>query len=78
VFFNGYMLKRWEGFLFSGYYVAYVAFLVLDALDSGFRDPFAVVMAAFVAPLTLITLVVISVRSWRAHRAGRASPAASP
>jgi cation:H+ antiporter len=68
VFFNGYELKRWEGGLFAIYYVAYIAFLVLDAIDSGLRDPFAVVMLVFVAPLTLITLAVISVRSWRAHR----------
>lgn len=73
VFFNGYELKRWEGVLFFGYYVAYLAFLVLDAIDSGLRDPFAVAMYAFVAPLTLITLAVIAVRSWQAHRRGEHS-----
>ncbi|MFN7149948.1 MAG: sodium:calcium antiporter [Microthrixaceae bacterium] len=68
VFFNGYELKRWEGALFALYYVAYIAFVVLDAIDSGLRDPFAIVMLVFVAPLTLVTLAVISVRSWKAHR----------
>lgn len=68
VFFNGYLLKRWEGALFVLYYLAYICFLVLDSIDSGLRDPFAIVMVVFVAPLTLITLAVISVRSWKAHR----------
>lgn len=68
VFFNGYELKRWEGTLFAAYYVAYIVFLVLDATDSGLRDPFAVVMVGFVAPLTAVTLAVVAVRAWRAHR----------
>lgn len=68
VFFNGYELKRWEGAMFALYYVAYVAFLVLDQTGSGLRDPFAVVMGVFVLPLTVITLVVVGVRAWRAHR----------
>jgi cation:H+ antiporter len=69
VFFNGYLLKRWEGALFVLYYLAYICFLALDSIDSGLRDPFAIVMVVFVAPLTLVTLAVISVRSWKAHRA---------
>lgn len=72
VFFSGYEIKRWEGVLFTGYYAAYLTFLVLDAVDSTVRDPFAVMMAAFVVPLTVITLVVVAVRSWRAH--GSAGP----
>ena len=74
VFFNGYELKRWEGSLFGVYYVAYLAFLVLDQTDSGLRDPFAVAMLGFVLPLTVITLVVVGVRALRAHRAQPAEP----
>jgi cation:H+ antiporter len=68
VFFNGYLLKRWEGTVFVAYYVAYVVFLVLDQTGSGLRDPFAVVMGVFVIPLTVLTLAVVAVRAWRAHR----------
>lgn len=68
VFFNGFELKRWEGGLFALYYVAYVAFLVLDQTGSGLRDPFAVVMTVFVLPLTVITLGVVAVRAYRANR----------
>jgi cation:H+ antiporter len=69
VFFNGYLLKRWEGTVFVAYYVAYVAFLVLDQTGSGLRDPFAIVMGVFVIPLTVLTLAVVAMRAWRAHRA---------
>ena len=65
VFFSGYALKRWEGSLFLAYYLAYLAFLVLDQTGSGLRNPFAVVMAVFVIPLTVITLVVIGWQAWR-------------
>lgn len=73
VFFDGYALKRWEGAVFAVYYVAYVAFLVLDQTGSGLRDPFAVVMGVFVIPLTVLTLVVVGVRAWRSHRAPAAA-----
>lgn len=69
VFFNGYLLSKWEGAVFVAYYVAYVAFLVLDQTGSGLRDPFAIVMGVFVMPLTVLTLAVVAMRAWRAHRA---------
>jgi len=72
VFFNGFELKRWEGALFVLYYVAYVAFLVLDQTGSGLRDPFAVAMVGFVLPLTALTLVVVTVRTVRQFRLDRA------
>lgn len=74
VFFNGYELKRWEGAMFALYYVAYVAFLVLDQTGSGLRDPFAIVMGVFVLPLTVITLCVVAYRAWRAHQLPRSVP----
>ena len=33
IFFGGYVIKRWEGALFLGYYVAYVIYLVLAATE---------------------------------------------
>ena len=77
VFFNGYELKRWEGFLFVGYYVAYTTYLLLDATDATFLDPFRVGMVFFVLPLTTVTLVIVGYRSWKAHRRGEAGPAAA-
>lgn len=68
VFFDGYSLRRWEGVLFLAYYTAYLVFLALDQTGSGLRDPFAVVLGAFVIPLTAITLAVVGWRAWSAHR----------
>lgn len=67
VFFNGYLLSRWEGVVFGIYYLAYVAYLVLDAIDATSFEPFRIAMVGFVVPLTVLTLVVIAVRGWRSH-----------
>jgi cation:H+ antiporter len=72
IFFTGYEIRRWEGALFAAYYVAYLAFLVLDAIGSGLQEPFALVMGVFVVPLTVVTLVVVALREWRARSGGSA------
>lgn len=69
IFFTGYEIRRWEGALFVAYYVAYLAFLVLDAIGSGLQEPFVIVMSVFVIPLTALTLAVVAVREWRERRA---------
>lgn len=64
-------LDRWEGAMFVAYYVAYLAFLVLDSTGHGARDPFALVMVAFVLPLTVVTAAtVIDRQRRRAERDG--------
>lgn len=65
VFFNGYALKRWEGFVFVAYYAAYVVYLVLDGTDHQATDEFGAAMGLFVLPLTVLTLVVVGGRAWR-------------
>lgn len=75
IFFNGFVVKRWEGILFLGFYAAYVAYLVLDAMDSGARRPFAVWMLGLVLPLTAVVLVVIGLRAWRGYRTPAADDA---
>jgi cation:H+ antiporter len=65
VFFNGYRIERWEGALFLGYYVAYTAYLALNATQHDALPMFSAVMLWFVIPLTVITLVVVTVRSLR-------------
>jgi cation:H+ antiporter len=68
-FANGYALLRWEGWLFVGYYAAYVTWLILDNGEHSIREGYAVAMLGFVVPLTAITVAVITVRSRRAGRA---------
>jgi len=59
-------IARWEGGLFLGYYVAYVAYLVLAAQRHDGVQAFGDAMLGFVVPLTIVTLGVTMLR-----RAGR-------
>ena len=66
VFFTGYVIRRWEGAVFLGYYLGYTTFLVLDATEHAVLDEFAIAMGWFVLPLTALTLAVGVVRTLRA------------
>jgi cation:H+ antiporter len=68
IFFTGYRIARWEGGLFLAYYLAYTAYLVLDANGSPSSRTLAGVIIVFVLPLTAITLVVASIRSHQQQR----------
>ncbi len=59
VFMTGREIARWEGAVFLGYYVAYVAYLVLAAQQHSALGMFSTAMMSFVLPLTVITLVVV-------------------
>ncbi len=65
IFFTGYMIARWEGLLFLGYYVAYTLYLILNATQHAALPIFNAVMLLFVLPLTAITLGVLAVRALR-------------
>ncbi len=62
VFMTGREIARWEGGVFLGYYVAYVAYLILAAQQHDALQPFSGLMMGFVVPLTLVTLVVVMIR----------------
>jgi cation:H+ antiporter len=68
VFFAGYRIARWEGFLFLGYYAAYLLYLLLTSQQHGALPLFSTAMLVFVIPLTVITLVVSVTRSARQSR----------
>jgi len=65
---NGFMIKRWEGFLMMAYYFAYVAYLIFRANDSDATD-FMRTAALIVIPLTLVTFSVTGFQGWRRHKA---------
>jgi cation:H+ antiporter len=48
--------------VFLGYYIAYVAYLILAAQQHDALGAFSSVMLGFVIPLTVITLVVVMLR----------------
>ena len=65
IFFTGYRIDRWEGFLFFFYYCAYIALLVLEATGSKALPMFELALLGFFAPMTLITILITSWRAWR-------------
>lgn len=75
VFFTGWTIARWEGAVFVGYYVAYTAYLLLDAMHGQVNRTFTVILLGFVLPLTVITLAIGVFRFSR--RLARQSDAAS-
>jgi cation:H+ antiporter len=70
VFFTGHQIDRWEGGLLLAYYVAYTAYLVMNATHHDALPAYSAVMATFVLPLTAVTLAVLAANALR-QRAGR-------
>jgi cation:H+ antiporter len=68
IFFTGYIIARWEGFVFLSYYVAYTAYVVLDATDHDALTTYEPAMAYFVLPLTVLTFFIIIVRTLHLER----------
>ena len=62
VLMTGREIARWEGGVFLGYYLAYVAYLTLAAQQHDALQAFSGVMLGFVVPLTVVTLVVVMIR----------------
>ncbi len=58
IFFTGNRIERWEGWLFLFYYVAYTAYLILDAAQHDALPLFNNILLYGVIPLTVITLAV--------------------
>jgi cation:H+ antiporter len=67
IVFTGHLISRWEGALFFAYYIAYVGYLVLDAIGAEVMT-FQRIMLGFVLPLTSITLFVGVFRALRRPR----------
>jgi cation:H+ antiporter len=61
-FFTGRSIKRWEGVVFVAYYVAYTAYLILDANNHDAQSGFSTVMLGFVIPITIVTIIASVVR----------------
>jgi cation:H+ antiporter len=62
VFVAGREIGRGKGALFLAYYVAYVAYLILDARGHDLLPKFSAMMIGFVLPITIVTLVAMLVR----------------
>lgn len=73
VFYTGQRITRWEGALFLVFYIAYVAYLTLNATEHDAAPALSVVMMSFVIPITVVTLGILTIRTVRARRAGSSS-----
>jgi cation:H+ antiporter len=60
VAFTGFTVARWEGALFVAFYVAYVAYVLLDATGHDAVEPLSGVMLGFVIPITVLWLAVLA------------------
>ncbi len=63
IFFTGHKISRWEGAVFSLYYVFYVMYLIFKASEHDQLQPFSSAMIMFVMPITVLTMVVIYFQS---------------
>ncbi len=68
IFFTGFRIARWEGWLFIGLYAGYVLYLLLDSAQHDALPIYSNVMLAFVLPLMALTLGILVVREIRANR----------
>ena len=68
IFFTGHRVSRLEGLLFLTYYIAYAAFLVLDATNHDALPVFSGVMLLAVLPLTVFGIAMSVTSSLRARR----------
>ncbi len=59
VAFTGMAVARWEGGLFTAYYAAYVAYVLLEATEHDAVEPFSGVMLGFVIPITVLWLALL-------------------
>jgi cation:H+ antiporter len=71
VFFTGFTISRWEGWLFLFYYAAYTGYLVLRAQEHDALGTYALVLGTFVLPLTAVTLAVVAFRAARSSHGAR-------
>jgi len=70
IFFTGNRIARWEGALFLSYYVAYITYVTLAAVNSVATHAVGVVMIGFVIPLTAMSLLICTWRAARHRRRG--------
>jgi cation:H+ antiporter len=73
IFFTGGTVKRWEGIVFLGYYVAYTVFLILTATDHPNLPQYQTFLLVFIAPLTVLTIGVSVAQELRKRRAASAA-----
>lgn len=70
ILFTGYLIARWEGWLFLLYYIAYTTLLILGATGSSAHLTLGNALLYFALPLTTLALAVGVVRHFRQRAPG--------
>lgn len=65
IFFTDYIVSRWEGALFAGFYVAYTTYLVFTATAHSALSTFTTAVGFFVLPLTALGLGITAFQAWK-------------
>jgi cation:H+ antiporter len=68
IFFTGYLIARWEGILFLGYYGMYTLFLILNSIHYPNLMEYRNLFLLFAIPLTVITIGLSVAREMRERR----------
>ncbi len=69
IFFTGWEIRRWEGAVFLGYYVAYTVYLIFEAAGNPALPVFGHFLLLFIVPMTIVILAAALFREWRRHQA---------
>ena len=72
IFFTNNLIERWEGGLFLFYYVAYTAYLILDATQHDALPLFNNVLLFGIIPITVVTLGVLFATEFARQRKAKA------
>lgn len=79
VFYTGFVIARWEGILYLGYYIIYTAYLYLSATQSRLLESFTLVVSYIALPITGVVLLVLSVQAIRFnYRKAKAAKESAP
>lgn len=65
IFATGHQIARWEGAVFLAYYIAYTAYLLLDAAHHDALPIYSDMMLRFVLPITVLTMALVAWRNWK-------------
>ncbi len=71
IFFTGYMISRWEGWLFFGYYIAYTLFLILNSIQHDLLPFYSDILFLFITPIVIVT---ITISVWRYAKKQKSLP----
>ncbi len=74
IFFAGYRITRWNGWLFLFYYIVYTVYLILRTTESPVLPLFAQALLFFIVPLTVVALAVITMNAIRVQRRASVKP----